>query len=194
MADFHGPDGPDPTRATLPRTDSARTDLARTDSARTDLARTDLTRPAALDDAAQALLSIWDAAREQSTPRLSSPQLSALLVVEKDEGINLRGLAGQLKMILSSASRLCDRLVAAGLVERVPGRLDRREIALYLTPSSRQVLDELRTTRRALLGEVLDRMSPAGRAALLRGLTEFASVAADTGEEPPGDSEAARSA
>jgi len=149
MAEHHGPDRPDPTRA------------------------------AALDDAAQALLACWDAAREQSTPRLSSPQLSALMVVEKDEGINLRGLAGRLRMILSSASRLCDRLVAAGLVERVPGRLDRREIALYLTPSSRQLLADLRAARLAMLGTVLDRMSPTGRAALIRGLTEFAAAAAE---------------
>lgn len=158
MADHHGPDGPDPMRS------------------------------AAIDDAAQALLSAWDAAREQATPRLSSPQLNALLVVEHAEGINLRGLAGRLKMILSSASRLCDRLVASGMIERVPGRADRREIALYLTPSSRQLLDDLRTTRRAMLGEVLERMSPGGRADLLRGLTEFAAVA------QPAESETARTA
>lgn len=147
-------------------------------------------RAAAVDDAAQALLAAWDAAREQATPRLSGPQLNALLVVERAEGINLRGLATQLKMILSSASRLCDRLVAAGLVERVPGRPDRREIALFLTPSARQVLDHLRTTRRALLATVLDRMSASGQTALLRGLTEFAAVAA----EEPGRSESARTA
>lgn len=149
MPELQGPDNPDPMRA------------------------------AALDDAAQALLAFWDAAREQSTPRLSSPQLSALMVVERDEGINLRTLAGRLRMILSSASRLCDRLVAAGLVERVPGRVDRREIALYLTPSSRQLLADLRASRLAMLGGVLDRMSPAGRAALLRGLSEFAATAAE---------------
>jgi DNA-binding MarR family transcriptional regulator len=125
------------------------------------------------------LLASWDAAREQATPRLSWPQLSALLVVERTEGINLRGLAEQLKMLLSSASRLCDRLVASGLVERVPGRADRREIALFLTPSSRQVLDELRRTRRAMLAAVLERMSASGRAALLRGLTEFAAAATE---------------
>jgi len=147
-------------------------------------------RAAAVDDAAQALLAAWDAAREQATPRLSGPQLNALLVVERAEGINLRGLATQLKMILSSASRLCDRLVAAGLVERVPGRSDRREIALFLTPSARQVLDHLRTTRRAMLATVLDRMSASGQTALLRGLTEFAAVAA----EEPGRSESARTA
>jgi DNA-binding MarR family transcriptional regulator len=142
-------------------------------------------RAAAVDDAAQAILGAWDAAREQARPRLSWPQLSALLVVERTEGINLRGLAEQLKMLLSSASRLCDRLVASGMVERVPGRADRREIALFLTPSSRQLLDELRQTRRAMLGAVLERMSVSGRAALIRGLTEFSAVAAEAeGSEP----------
>jgi DNA-binding MarR family transcriptional regulator len=152
MAELHGPNGPDPMRA------------------------------AAVDDAAQALLSAWDAAREQATPRLSWPQLSALLVVERSEGINLRGLAGELKMLLSSASRLCDRLVASGMVERVPGRVDRREIALYLTSSSRQLLDELRQTRRQMLTAVLEKMSPGGRAALIRGLAEFASAANEDAE------------
>ncbi|RSM54068.1 MarR family transcriptional regulator [Actinoplanes sp. ATCC 53533] len=147
MAEHHGPDGPDPMRA------------------------------AAVDDVAPALLAAWDAARQLATPLLSGPQLNALLVVERDEGINLRGLAAQLRMILSSASRLCDRLVASGMVERVPGRADRREIALHLTPASRQLLDNLRTTRRELLTDVLARMTPEGREALLSGLTEFAAVA-----------------
>lgn len=139
---------------------------------------------AAVDDAAPALLAAWDAARERVTPHVSWPQLNALLVVERAEGINLRGLAGRLKMILSSASRLCDRLVASGLVERVPGRADRREIALYLTPASRQLLADLRATRRAILAEALDRMSPAGRTALIRGLAEFSAVATAAETDP----------
>jgi DNA-binding MarR family transcriptional regulator len=132
---------------------------------------------AAIDDAAQALLLAWDQAREQVSPRLSWPQLNALLAVERAEGINLGGLAAELGMLLSSASRLCDRLVANGMVERVPGRADRREIALYLTPSSRGLLAELRRIRRLALSETLVKMSPSGRAALLRGLTEFAAAA-----------------
>lgn len=146
-------------------------------------------RAAALDDAAQTLLAAWEAAREAATPRLSSPQLSALLVMEREEGINLRGLAGSLKMILSSASRLCDRLVASGLVERLPGQADRREISLYLTSAARQLLADLRARRQEMLSEVLERMTPAGRAALIRGLTEFAQAA-----RPPADSASARTA
>jgi DNA-binding MarR family transcriptional regulator len=152
MAVHHGPDGPDPTHA------------------------------AAIDDAAQTLLVAFDIAREQVTPRLSWSQLNALLAVERAEGINLGGLATALKMLLSSASRLCDRLVASGLVERVPGRADRREIALYLTPSSRALLRELRDSRRTALGGVLERMSGSGRAARRRGRTEFAAAAGSQGE------------
>ncbi len=141
---------------------------------------------AAVDDAAHVLLSVWDSARESASQRLSSSQLNALLAVEADEGVNLRGLAGRLRMILSSASRLCDRLVAAGLLERVPGRADRREIALFLTPSARQLLLQLRTARQHALGAAMARMSPAGRAALARGLAEFAAVARDqrVGDDP----------
>ena len=134
---------------------------------------------AAIDDAAQALLLAWDQAREQVTPRLSWPQLNALLAVERAEGVNLGRLAAELGMLLSSASRLCDRLVANGMVERVPGRADRREIALYLTPSSRTLLAELRRVRRLALAGTLEKMSAAGRAALLRGLSEFAAAATD---------------
>jgi DNA-binding MarR family transcriptional regulator len=149
MAIHHGPDGPDPMNT------------------------------AAIDDAAHALLLSFDIAREQVTPRLSGPQLNALLAVERSEGINLGGLAAEMSMLLSSASRLCDRLVASGMVERVPGRADRREIALYLTPSSRALLGELRLIRRRTLATVLEKMSTTGRAALLRGLTEFAAAADD---------------
>jgi DNA-binding MarR family transcriptional regulator len=142
---------------------------------------------AAVDSVAPALLAAWDAAREHAAPRLSWPQLNALLVVERKEGVNLRGLAGELNMILSSASRLCDRLVASGMVERVPGRHDRREIALYLTPSSRALLDNLRTTRQKILTSVLARMTPTGRAALIRGLNEFSEAAARSALDPGDD-------
>ncbi|GAA1865211.1 MarR family winged helix-turn-helix transcriptional regulator [Asanoa iriomotensis] len=116
---------------------------------------------------------MWDAAREGAADRVSGSQLRAMLVVEEFDGINLRGLAGSLGMILSSASRLCDRLVAAGMLERFPGRTDRREISLHLTGTGRRLLDELRAERRRRLREVLLRMTPAARQALLRGLAEF---------------------
>ncbi|HEU4423810.1 MAG TPA: MarR family transcriptional regulator [Pilimelia sp.] len=145
--------------------------------------RSDLELAAAVDDAAVALLSVWDGAREQLATRLSGSQLRALLAVEDNPGINLGGLASRLTMILSSASRLCDRLVAAGLLERETSRLDRREIALNLTAAGAALLFELRAERRRRLAGVLAKMSVGGRAGLLRGLREFG-VTADAPATP----------
>ncbi|SCL41570.1 DNA-binding transcriptional regulator, MarR family [Micromonospora pallida] len=139
---------------------------------------------AALDDAAATLLSVWEEARERTTDRLSVAQLRAVMVVEQHDGINLRRLATLLKTLLPSASRLCDRLVAAGMLEREPGRYDRREIALHLTPEAARFLAELRAARQARLAEVLAGMSPAGREALRHGLAEFRAAAR---RSPPAD-------
>ncbi|MEW2379868.1 MarR family transcriptional regulator [Micromonospora sp. NPDC047812] len=126
-----------------------------------------------LDTVADALLTVWEAARERTTSRVSGAQLRAIMLVEQHEGINLRGLATGLDMLLSSASRLCDRLVAAGMLEREPGRFDRREISLHLTAESRRLLAELRDDRRQQLAAILADMTDEGRQALLRGMREF---------------------
>ncbi|MFC4146961.1 MarR family winged helix-turn-helix transcriptional regulator [Micromonospora mangrovi] len=164
---------------------------------------------AALDETAGTLLAVWEAARERTT-RLSGAQLRAVMVVEQHDGINLRRLAGQLDMLLSSASRLCDRLVAAGMLEREPGRFDRREISLHLTPEAVRLLAELRAARKDRLERVLAGMSPEGRAALSRGMAEFHEVvrrrsapeggwpvlqsAGEPSTEPAGDPPVARTA
>ncbi|MEV1159668.1 MarR family transcriptional regulator [Micromonospora chokoriensis] len=132
---------------------------------------------AALDTAAASLLGIWESAREGTANRVSGAQLRAVMVVEQADGINLRRLATQLDMLLSSASRLCDRLVAAGMLEREPGRFDRREISLHLTPEARRLLAELRADRQAQLAAVLAGMTPESRDALLSGMREFDEVA-----------------
>ncbi|MFC0031782.1 MarR family winged helix-turn-helix transcriptional regulator [Micromonospora chaiyaphumensis] len=132
---------------------------------------------AALDEAAGTLLAVWEAARERTTSRLSGAQLRAVMVVEQHDGINLRRLATLTDMLLSSASRLCDRLVAAGMLEREPGRYDRREIALHLTPAATRLLAELRADRRHRLDDILAGMSAEGRVALVRGMREFDEVA-----------------
>jgi DNA-binding MarR family transcriptional regulator len=134
---------------------------------------------AAVDLSAEAMVSVFDDAREAMADRVSGSQLRALLVVEEYDGINLRGLAGQLGVILSSASRLCDRLVASGVLERMPGRTDRREIALHLTSAGHNLLDKIRTDRRRRLAAVLEQMTPGSRKALRDGLEAFRAALVD---------------
>jgi DNA-binding MarR family transcriptional regulator len=100
-----------------------------------------------------------------------------LLIIEREEGLNLGALADGLGVILSSASRLCDRLIAAGMLDREASPTDRREVCLTLTASSRDLLAGLRADRQRRLDHVLAAMTPAGRDALLKGLRDFGRAA-----------------
>src|ERR1700755_3723758 len=68
---------------------------------------------AAIEEAASFLAAIWN--RETAELPTSTAQLHVLLIVERHRDINLSGLAAQLGALVSSASRLCDRLEAAGV-------------------------------------------------------------------------------
>ncbi len=125
--------------------------------------------------AAELLEVLWGRA---STAPASASQLRVLLILEHHEGINLRTLADSLASTPPSTSRLCDRLQASGLVERVVSANDRREVHLYLSKRGRTFLDDLRKRRERELRAVLDLMPAAKREALLEGLEAFRSAAA----------------
>jgi DNA-binding MarR family transcriptional regulator len=72
--------------------------------------------------------------------------------------------------MVSSASRLCDRLVAAGLVERRASPDNRRVTFIRLTTAGAQLLAGMREARLAELVGLMDGMSATERDGLLRGL------------------------
>lgn len=139
---------------------------------------------AAVESAVESLLSVVDAARLAQSPAIPPTQLRVLLIIAGAEQTNMNRLAEALAVVPSSASRLCDRLEANGLLRRVADPRDRREVRLVLTPAARQVLDDLRERRRLALAEVLERMAPASRHDLVRALTAFAAASRryDAGE------------
>ena len=86
-------------------------------------------------------------------------------------------IGATLGALLSSASRLCDRLETAGLIVRESGLQSRREIAIRLSPDGEALLERMRQERREEITKVLARMSPGTRNALLAGLTAFGAAA-----------------
>ncbi|MFF5294543.1 MarR family winged helix-turn-helix transcriptional regulator [Paractinoplanes globisporus] len=136
---------------------------------------------AAVESAVESLVSVLDSARAAHTPTVPPAQLRVLTIIASNRHTNMSRLAEALDVVPSSASRLCDRLEAAGLLRRVPDPRDRREVRLMLTSSARRLLDQIRERRRLALAQVLDRMPAAHRDELLRALTSFAE-AAEPGE------------
>lgn len=101
-------------------------------------------------------------------------QMRALLTIDQAGSLNLSGLAGALGASASAASRLCDRMQAAGLLTRGRAAASRREIVLLPTESGRMLAEWVRSRRRAALREVMQTMSLDGREALVQGLRELA--------------------
>ncbi|WP_406432849.1 MarR family transcriptional regulator [Streptomyces sp. NBC_00631] len=125
--------------------------------------------------AVELLEVVWGRA---STAPTSASQLRVLHILEHHDGINLRTLAEFLASTPPSTSRLCDRLQAAGFVERVMSPEDRREVRLHLSARGRIFLADLRARRESELQKVLADMPAAKRVALLEGLEAFCATAA----------------
>jgi DNA-binding MarR family transcriptional regulator len=139
---------------------------------------------AAVESTVDSLVTVLDVARMAQSPAVPPTQLRVLTIVAANRHTNMNRLAEALGVVPSSASRLCDRLEATGLLRRAPDPRDRREVRLVLTSAARRMLDELRERRRDALAEVLGRMTPAGRQELVRALAAFdAAVEAGAGQD-----------
>ncbi|GAB3972582.1 hypothetical protein GCM10029978_050060 [Actinoallomurus acanthiterrae] len=141
-------------------------------------------RQAAIVEAyAAALVDTWDRAQESAGFGVSATQLRALAIIERNNEMSISALAGELGTLLSSASRLCDRLEAAGLIARDTDLDDRRAVAVSLSRNGKAVFAQLRERRQAAFAHVLREMPPTARQALIEGLGGFQAVV----DTPPAD-------
>ena len=81
---------------------------------------------------------------------LTGPQADALVVIGQAQPIALKDLGRLLIAEAGHPSRLVDRLVEAGLVERRPAGDDRRRIELRLTPAGRRLARRVEKVRKEL--------------------------------------------
>jgi DNA-binding MarR family transcriptional regulator len=123
------------------------------------------------------LLEACERSLEELGAAVPPAQMRALLIIGRAGSLNLSRLALALGASASAASRLVDRMQAAGLLTRDRAAASRREIVLVPTESGRRLADWVRGRRRAALGELLQAMTPDGREALARGLRELAAEA-----------------
>ncbi|GIF13106.1 MarR family transcriptional regulator [Actinoplanes teichomyceticus] len=134
---------------------------------------------AAIESSVESLAAVLERARQGQTPLIPPAQLRVLTIVAENRQTNMSRLAEALDVVPSSASRLCDRLEATGLLRRVADPRDRREVRLLLTAAARRLLADLRDRRREVLTEVLERMPVTARQDLVRALRAFEVAATD---------------
>lgn len=112
---------------------------------------------------------------------VTPPQFRLLVVLSSQGPAKLVTLAGLLEVNPSTALRMVGRLSAAGLVDRRASPDSGREVRIRLTPAGRALVEDVTARRRAAIAEVVARMPPARRRAMVEGLRAFT----EAGGEPP---------
>ncbi|MFE6618030.1 MarR family winged helix-turn-helix transcriptional regulator [Streptomyces sp. NPDC057740] len=124
-------------------------------------------------EAVENLVTLWFTAVDEARPRLPPRQLRALRAVSRRPALNLTALAEQLHIGLPTASRLCDRLEAAGLLRRRVRSGNRREVHLEVTAEGRRCLADVAERLSVQLAVALADLPPEQRARLAQLLRAF---------------------
>ncbi len=104
---------------------------------------------------------------------ITIPQIRTLVILSNRGPVNLATLAGLLDVQPSAAGRMVDRLVSAGLIDRLPHPTSRRELLAALTARGRDVVRQVTEQRRAEIARIVEKMPPPERHGLVRALTAF---------------------
>lgn len=140
-----------------------------------------------LERATRGLLELTVTVLERMDKTLGLTSLRALQALERRGPSQVTELANDLDMLVSTASRLSDRLSEAGLITRRVSPTNRRATELELTDHGRQALADLVTMRTAALREITDHMAADDVEALLIGAQAFTTTRARLNQREAGD-------
>lgn len=147
-------------------------------------------RPQSLDDvdavthavltASRLLVAVSARSLAAIEDRVTLPQFRLLVVLSNHGSAKLVVLADRLGVNPSTAMRMIDRLIAAGLADRQTNPENRRETVLQLTREGRRLVDEVTARRRREIASIVERLAPEQRSSLIGALTAFT----EAGGEP----------
>lgn len=132
---------------------------------------------------ARALVGITAASISTVDDVVTVPQLRVMMMIATRGAMNLAAVAEGLQVSPSNASRICDRLLKVGMIDRQDDPADRRNIALTLTTDGQALIDRVVRHRRTAVRRILRRMSPERRDLLAAVLDEFATTAGEPLDE-----------
>jgi DNA-binding MarR family transcriptional regulator len=131
--------------------------------------------------ASRALVGVAARSLAETEDTVTLVQYRALVLIAARGEMNVGGLAEALDVHQSTATRLCDRLVARGLVDRMHSPQNRREVVVSLTRDGNALIRSVTAKRRAELDRIMRRLSATQRGAVNDAFTVFAEAA---GEAP----------
>lgn len=138
----------------------------------------DVVDVAALMETSRVMTAVVAHSLAHLNSNVSVPQLRVLVMVDGRGPMNLTSVAEGLGVNASNASRACDKLVTAGLLDRQTDEHDRRSIVLTLTRKGKRLVNALMRKRQTMLEQIAGRMAPEDQQQLAHSLRAFVTAAA----------------
>jgi DNA-binding MarR family transcriptional regulator len=105
---------------------------------------------------------------------LTMPQLKVLMILNAREEATVGTLAETMGVSLSNMTGILDRLVAQGLVERIPSQSDRRSILIRLTENAREIFHKLNQSGYERFHSIIEKLTMEEREIVELGLNILA--------------------
>jgi DNA-binding MarR family transcriptional regulator len=135
--------------------------------------------------ASRALVGVSARSLAEVEDTVTITQFRTLVVLDNLGHINLLALAEELDVNSSTAMRMIDRLLVAGLVTRQENPDNRREVLLGLTEDGSKLVETVTRRRRAEIAKIVTAMPPERRTELVAALHAFADAASEPLARPP---------
>ncbi|GLP75144.1 hypothetical protein TUM20983_22540 [Mycobacterium antarcticum] len=129
--------------------------------------------------ASRALVGITAASIAEVDDQVTLPQLRTMMMIATRGAMNLVAVAAGLGVSSPNASRICDRLLKAGMLDRSEDPEDRRHITLTLTADGDALVERLIRHRRKAIRRILCTMTPRERDDLAIVMNGFADAAGE---------------
>ena len=129
--------------------------------------------------ASRALVGIAAASIAAVDDAVTLPQLRVLVMVSTRGPLNLAAVAAGLEVSASNASRICDRLMKAGLLDRREDPSDRRNVTLTVTDRGQAIFNKVNQHRRGAIERVLRKLDARQREQLADAFHTLATAAGE---------------
>jgi DNA-binding MarR family transcriptional regulator len=129
--------------------------------------------------ASRVLVGVSAASLAEIEDTVTLTQFRTLIVLDTRGPTNLNGLAESLGVNSSTAMRMVDKLLAAGLVTRRDNSANRREVVIAASPAGTELARQVTDHRRAEIAAIVRKMPAGQRNDLVRALSAFSDAAGE---------------
>lgn len=132
--------------------------------------------------ASRVLVALSAQSMQEVDATLSPVQVRTLVVVASRGPMRPTELAHALGVHPSNATRVCDKLVDAGLLNRRENPQNRRALILSLTPAGRRLITAITRRRTRAITKVLGAIPEERRTAVAAAMSEFAAAGGESAD------------